>query len=129
MAIKVVKMKQIYSDNRGFITPLIDENTFKVKNVVYVFSNKGVIRGNHYHKKESYWEHCLIGKFRYYQKDIKDPNSKLESIIVHPGEMIFSPAGIAHALEILKDTVIICIASRTREKEKYLADLVKVKII
>lgn len=129
MPITIVKMEKIYSDNRGFIAPLIDEDNFKVKNVVYIFSEKGAIRGNHYHKKESYWEYCLHGKFRYYQKDINDPNSKLESVVVNPTEMIFSPAGIAHAVEILEDTVILCIASRSRKQDKYLADLVKVKII
>jgi len=129
MTIKHVKIEQAYSDDRGFLTPLIDEDKFKVKNVVYISSKVGVIRGNHYHKKESYWEYCTKGKFIYFEKDIKNPNSELVFAIVHEGEMVYSPAGIAHAIVTLEDTNIICIASRSRKKEAYEADLVKVKII
>lgn len=141
MTIRRVKIKQRYSysdkrgtiiplvDERGFITPLIDEDKFKVKNVIYIFSKKGAIRGNHYHKKESYWEYCAKGKFRYYQKDLNDPNAKLESVIIKEGEMIYSPAGIAHAIKTLEDTIILCIASRSRKEKNYLRDLVRVKII
>lgn len=129
MTIKLIKVKHTYSDDRGFIAPLVDEDNFKVKNVLYLFSKAGAIRGNHYHKKESYWEYCIKGSFRYVEKDIKKPHSKLKSIIVHDGEMIYSPAGIAHAMEILEDTISLAITSRSRKQKSYEADLVRIKII
>ncbi|MDO8619169.1 MAG: WxcM-like domain-containing protein [Candidatus Daviesbacteria bacterium] len=129
MAIKHIKINKKNLDKRGFLIPLVDEDHFKVKNVLYIFSKAGSIRGNHYHKKESYWDFCLEGKFKYYEKDIKKPKSKLESVVVNAGEMIYCPAKIAHAIETLEDSTIICIASRSRKKETYDADVVKVNII
>lgn len=129
MAIKHLKIKKKFSDKRGFLIPLVDEDNFKVKNVLHIFGKAGSIRGNHYHKKESYWDYCVQGRFKYFEKDIKNSKAKLESVVVKGGEMIYCPTGIAHALEFLEDTIIICIASRSRKKEIYDADVVKVKII
>lgn len=132
MAIKrinVVKNMKKFSDERGFLIPLVDEDNFKVKNVLYIFGKAGSIRGNHYHKKESYWDLCVQGKFKYFEKDIKNPRAKLEHVIVKAGEIVYCPAGIAHAIEILEDAVIICIASRSRKKKIYDADVVKADIV
>lgn len=129
MAIKKIKVQEQLADDRGFMIPLVDEDNFKVKNVLYIFRKKGSISGNHYHKEESYWEFCLSGSFRYYERSIKGSKDQLEYTVVEKGDLVYCPARRVHAMKFLEDSIVICLASRSRKQKAYDADVVKFEII
>lgn len=128
MAIKVRKTKPEFVDERGYITRLMDQDKFPIRAILYISSKKGTERGNHYHKNDAHFVYCLSGKFIYSEKDMRKKNSKNESVILEPGDIVLSKPGIAHSMEFLEDTVFLAFTTEKREQEKYEEDLVRVKI-
>lgn len=129
MPIKVTKTKPEFVDERGYITRLIDQDDYPMRAVLYIQSKKGSVRANHYHKTDAHYVYCLSGKFRYSEKDMRKPKSKLESVILKPGDVVLSRPMFAHAMEFLEDSVFLAFTTEPREQEKYEADLVRLKLV
>lgn len=129
MPIKVTKTKPEFIDERGYITRLIDQDEYPIRAVLYINSKVGTVRANHYHKTDSHYVYCLSGKFRYSEKDMTNPSSKLESVILEPGDVVLSRPMVAHAMEFLEDSVFLAFTTEPREQEKYEADLVRLKLV
>jgi quercetin dioxygenase-like cupin family protein len=99
----IEKIDPVYSDERGSITDVLNDN---LVHVGLIKTKKGNVRGNHYHLKMSQWAYVLEGKFEVIVADFKKIEHK-ERIILNVGERIrFSP-GIVHALKALQDSVMI----------------------
>src|SRR3989344_1971539 len=128
MAIKVTKISPEFVDERGYISRVVDTDEYSLRAVLYITSKKGTVRANHYHKKDAHFVYCLSVKFRYTEKNMNKKNSKTESIILKPGDLVLSKPGIAHAMEFLEDTVFLAFTTEKREQEKYEADIHRVKI-
>ncbi len=125
--IKVTHIKPEFTDKRGFISRLVDNDTVPFRAVLYIESRKGAVRANHYHKKDSHYVYCLSGKFRYSEKDMSKKNSKKQSVILKPGDLVLSRKMIAHSMEFLEDTVFLAITTEPREHEKYEKDTVRLE--
>lgn len=129
MAIKVKHLKPEFSDERGYITRLVDTDEYPIRAVLYITSKAGAIRGNHYHKNDAHFVYCLSGKFRYFEKNASLPKGKKESVILKPGDLVLSKPGIMHAMEFLEDTVFLAFTTERREQDKYEGDTVRVKLV
>jgi len=129
MAIKVLHLKPEFADFRGAITRIINEPKIRIEAVLLLTLKKGTIRGNHYHKKDSHWVYCLSGKFRYYEKDIRKKNSKTFSIILKPGDLVFSKPHVAHAMEALENTIFLAMTTEKRQQKNYENDTVRLDIV
>ncbi|MBI2599302.1 WxcM-like domain-containing protein [Candidatus Daviesbacteria bacterium] len=129
MPIKVIKNKPEFTDERGYITRLIDQDKYPLRAVLYIVSKKGSTRGNHYHKTDAHFVYCLSGKFRYSEKDMSKKNSKRESVILKPGDLVLSRPMVAHAMEFLEDSVFLAFTTEPREQDKYEGDLVRLKLV
>ena len=129
MAIKVTHLKPEFVDPRGAITRLINEPKIQVRAVLLLTHKKNTIRGNHIHKKDSHWVYCVSGKFRYYEQDLSKKNSKPLSVILKPGDLVYSKPGIAHAMKAIENTVFLAITTEKRQQKAYEADLVRVDIV
>ena len=128
MAIKVTHVKPEFEDERGYISRLVNDEDGGFRAVLYITSKSGTQRANHYHKKDSHYVYCLSGKFRYSEKDMAKPNSKVESVILKPGDLVLTKPMIAHSMEFLEDTVFLAITTEHRQQNKYEDDLVRIKI-
>jgi len=128
MAIKVIKIKPEFIDERGFITRLLDQKRYPLRAILYITSKKGAVRANHYHKKDYHYVYCLSGKFRYSEKDMFKPNSKLESVILKPGDMVLSKPMFFHRMEFLEDTVFLAFTTEPREQDIYEKGTVRMKL-
>lgn len=128
MPINVVKMQPEFVDERGYITRLIDQDELPIRAVLYITSKAGTQRGNHYHKKDYHYVYCLSGKFKYSEQDMSDPNAKIESVILEPGDLVLSKPMFAHSMNFLEDTVFMAFTSEKRDQEKYETDLVRMKL-
>ena len=127
MPIKITHIKPEFKDERGFISRLVDDDTIHFRAVLLITSKANSSRGNHYHKKDAHYVYCLIGKFKYSEKDMNKPSSKKESVILKPGDLVLSKPMVAHSMEFLEDSVFLAITTEPREHEKYEEDTVRLK--
>lgn len=128
MAIKVTHIKPEFTDERGYISRLVNDDKAGFRAVLYITSKVGSERANHYHKKDSHYVYCLSGEFRYSEKDMTKLNSKIESVILKPGDLVLTKPMIAHSMEFLENTVFLAITTEHRQQDKYEDDLVRIKI-
>lgn len=129
MPITVKHLRPEFKDVRGYITRLINEPKVKITAVLYITQKKGTIRANHYHKKDSHWVYCVSGKFRYYEQDTRKKNAKRTSVIIKPGDLVYSKPYIAHAMEALEETVFLAITTEKRQQSHYEEDTVRLELV
>lgn len=127
MPIKVTHIKPEFTDERGFISRLVDDDSIQFRAVLLITSKAGTSRANHYHKKDYHYVYCLSGKFRYSEKNMNKPASKKESVILKPGDLVLSRPMVAHSMDFLEDTTFLAITTEPREHEKYEEDTVRLK--
>ena len=129
MAIVITKITPEFVDQRGEISRLIDQEEYPIRAVLWITQKKGTTRGNHYHKKDAHWVYCVSGKFRYSEKNSRDPDAKVESVVLKPGNLVLSKPGIIHSMEALEDTIFLAITPERRDQEQYEGDTVRIKIV
>lgn len=110
-----------YRDERGEIID-IAEMDFKALQIIY--SKKGSVRSNHYHKEGAHLLFVLSGKMRYLERRAASNDTIVESFI-RAGDSVFTGPMMTHATEFLEDTVLICCATIRRSGDAYEQDLVR----
>lgn len=124
------KIKSLAKDSRGQIVNILEEKKFaSIANILVIDSKKGTVRANHYHKKDSHYMYVISGKMRYIVKDMRKKKARKRSIIVKAGEMVYTPAMIAHAVEFLEDSLFLALATRSRKQKAYESDTVRLKLV
>lgn len=127
MPIKVTHIKPEFTDERGFISRLVDDDTINFRAVLYIVSKKGAVRANHYHKKDYHSVYCLSGRFKYFEKDMRKLSSKIESVILKPGDLVLTRPMVAHRMKFLEDSIFLAVTTEPREQERYEEDTVRLK--
>ena len=88
------------SDERGSISDILCQT--EINHVGMIESkHAGLIRGNHYHKAATQHMFVTKGSFRYWYQPV-DKSEPVKSVLVREHEMISTPPGEVHALEILE---------------------------
>lgn len=118
-----------FVDERGGITKILDDGVTAPKSILLITSKAGTVRANHYHKEDSHYVYMLSGKMEYFEKPVGADDSAIESVVLGPGDMIYSPPMIVHAMRFLEDTTWVVLAMKSRQQEMYEADTVRVKFI
>lgn len=118
-----MKIKNLikHVDNRGKILNLISS---KYQSCAVIFSKKGTVRANHYHKKDWHYCYVLYGKIKYIYCDLG--SSKKRYYHVLPGELFYTPPKLIHAMHFLEDTEFLTLGGKTRSQKSYESDLVRV---
>src|SRR3989344_7274243 len=125
MSIAVKNINPEFVDKRGYISRIIDQEKVKIRSVLIIESKKNSVRGNHYHKKEAHFIYCLSGKFKYSEKNIKNSNSKIASVILKPHDLVLTKPMFWHQMEFMEKTVFLAFTTETRDQNKYEADTVR----
>ncbi len=114
-----------FTDSRGSLRNILDT---PIRSVIYVTSTLGAVRANHYHQDD--WHYCYLvsSEMLYYHRAVGDANPPTEVRVV-PGDMIYTPPKVEHAMKFLTDSTFIAFGGRPRDQESYEADLVRVKLI
>ena len=71
---KIIKPYKTFKDARGALTGIINEGVWKEVN--YLETEKGQMRGNHYHKSTSELFYIIDGKIEVTIKNIKTKRTK-----------------------------------------------------
>ena len=114
-----------FIDDRGCLQNLLDT---PISSVIYVTSTPGAIRANHYHQDDWHYAYLISGEMIYYHRNVGDTKPP-EEVHVKPGDMIYTPPMVEHAMKFLADSTFIAFGGRPRDQESYEADLVRVTLI
>lgn len=112
-----------FEDDRGYIQE-VSEGDYKA--IQMIFSKKGSIRSNHYHKEGGHLLHVVYGKMRYLEKPVGGVTTERMFLA---GDSVFTGPQILHATEFLEDTLLVCAATRSRADGAYASDLVREKLL
>lgn len=119
-----VVLDKAHEDERGFIQCLTNIPT---QNVSYIFSKKGSVRSNHYHKTDWHYMYILSGEMDYfYRNHNKLSKEKIRKVNLQKGDMVFTPPMEEHTSCFPKDTHFLAISRNPRDQEAYEADVIRV---
>ena len=115
---KITRLKIAHADARGSIRDILDN--VPLNSITILTSKKGVIRGNHYHKKTVQWTYLLSGSVRYFARPVKGGQTR--SAVLKPGDLAVSLPWEAHTVVALEDCEFLAIAKGPRHGKNYEAD-------
>ena len=118
-----VVLEKSHVDDRGFIQCLTNVPT---RNVTYIFSKKGSVRSNHYHKTDWHYMYILSGKMDYYYRKCGS-RDRVNKVVLKNGDMVFTPPMEEHTSFFPEDTHFLAISRNPRDQEAYELDVVRVK--
>ena len=118
------KLGKIFKDKRGTLQKIIDGN---FSSCIEIFSKKGSIRANHYHKKDKHFMYIISGELLYSYKNRKR-GSKVKIKKMKKGDLFFTPAMQEHMAYFTKNTHFLAFSTRKRTRFDYEKDLIRVEM-
>lgn len=119
--IEVVTPLPSYTDERGETTNLLSTPV----NVAIIRSRDGAIRGNHVHKQGGHFEYVIEGTIEVKRRTNM---GDIETEILHPGQMVFTPPRVEHAFRSVGESAILHITTIPIAGGLYEQDTEKVSI-
>lgn len=123
----VKKIKPFFIDDRGEMSRIVDSENFT--SILLITCNKGAIRANHYHQKDTHYSYMLKGKMEYTYQNLTGKDKEKHSIIVKQGEIVYTPPMVIHAMRFLEDSEFLAITTEERDQKKYENDTIRTKLI
>jgi dTDP-4-dehydrorhamnose 3,5-epimerase-like enzyme len=120
-----VTLESPHVDDRGFIQCLVNLPT---RNISLIFSEKGSVRSNHYHKADWHYMYILSGSMDYYYRP-NEGTGEIKKVILKKGDMVFTPPMEAHTTFFPENTHFLAISRNPRDQKAYEADVVRVQLI
>jgi len=114
-----------FTDARGEIHNLFEG---RLEHVALITSKKGTVRANHYHKEDHQFIYLISGAYEAHCCPVSDPANK-QVLQVKPGDIVETPAMIAHAQKFTEDSVFLAFTTRQRESGKYEEDTIAYPVI
>ena len=118
------KTGKVFKDERGYLLKILDKG---FSSCIEIFSKKGSIRANHYHKKDEHFCYILKGEILFFYRNRKK-GSKLNYKIMKKGDLFFTTYDQDHLAYFLKTTHFLSYSSRERSKFDYENDLVRLNM-
>lgn len=112
------RIRPAFRDRRGEITDILDD--VAINSITQITSKRGVVRGNHIHKKTIQYTYLLSGKVRYVCR--RGARGKIRRFVLRPGDLTASPPGEAHAIVALKNSVFLVFSKGPRHGRSFEAD-------
>jgi uncharacterized RmlC-like cupin family protein len=116
-----VEFPQRFLDDRGEIVNIADG---RIGDVAVIQSEVGAVRANHYHKTDWHITYIVSGNLKYTWVS----NETVQSVVVSPGQAVFTPVMVPHKMEFDEKSVMIAIARNSRTQDNYESDTIKIEI-
>lgn len=116
-----VEFPQHFLDDRGEIVNIADG---RIGDVAVIQSEVGAVRANHYHKTDWHITYIVSGKLKYSWVS----NETVQSVVVSPGQAVFTPVMVPHKMEFDEKSIMIAIARNSRTQDNYESDTIKIEI-
>lgn len=118
------KTGKVFKDERGYLLKILDKG---FSSCIEIFSKKGSIRANHYHKKDEHFCYILKGEILFFYRN-RIKGSKLNYKVMKKGDLFFTTYDQDHLAYFLKTTHFLSYSSRKRSKFDYENDLVRLNM-
>jgi dTDP-4-dehydrorhamnose 3,5-epimerase-like enzyme len=112
------------SDERGRISDIL-YNTPIEHAAIIESTQRGVIRGNHYHKETTQHIFVTKGSLRYWYQPV-DKSEPVKSVLVSEYQLVSTPPFEIHALEILEPNQFVVFSHGLRGGQDYESDTFRV---
>ncbi|MDO8495015.1 MAG: cupin domain-containing protein [bacterium] len=120
--VKVYNVDPVFSDQRGHIFDILEENVGHVGMVT--FAKKGLARGKHYHKKSTQYTYILNGKVKLITSDVKGNNKN--EFVLEKGAFAEIPPNVVHTYVSLSKAEMLDMTTVNRKKQGYEKDTIRV---
>ena len=118
------RVGKTFKDKRGWLKKILDGN---FSSCIEIYSKKGSIRANHYHKKDTHFIYVIDGEILYFYKDRKK-GTKTKFKLMKKSDLFFTPSMQEHMAYFTKNTHFLAFSTRKRTKFDYEKDLIKVNM-
>ncbi len=118
------KRKIDFKDARGTIMDIFVKEPYQ--HCVIVYSNKGSVRGNHFHKKSRQVDFMLFGSMQAYSR--KQGSKKVEKFVVKQNDVTRWDKGEAHEFIALEKCAFLSFVNGPRGGENYESDTFRLNI-
>ena len=119
-----------FVDKRGTITNVFeareDVPPGPIYHMAFITSQKGAVRGNHYHKLETQYIYLVRGEFLAYScpviphvgrlRGIRESGMALQRVHVLPGDLLITPPLVAHKHVYTKQSWLVNLNTAPRKK-------------
>ena len=122
----IKKIEPGFSDERGVISNVLEE---PINHVAVITSKAGSIRANHYHPEQIQYAYLVSGRYESISKDLKNKDTEIEKLIIEPGDLVITPPMIAHAWNVLEDSMMLNLTTGHRDTDKFDQHTKKYKLI
>ncbi len=108
-----------YKDTRGelkkiFTKALLDSDR-EIEEIYVLYTKKGCIRGNHYHKKNLEFFSVMKGTATIVLKDLENGESELLIVSAEDDIVIKVPENVAHGFRNDEDEELVILAAATHQ--------------
>ena len=114
-----------FVDERGSIQNLLST---PVGNVALIKSMRGVIRSNHWHRRDWHYLYVLSGRILYFEREVGS-RSLPPGIWASKGRMILTRAGREHAVLFLSDSEVLSMSRNAQTHDEHELDVVRVDFL
>jgi len=120
---KILHREKVFEDERGKITDILEKEL--IDSVTLITSEKGAVRGNHYHKESIQYTFVLTGSLKLF---VQSPGWEVETAVLKPGDLVYTPALERHALVALEDAEFLALTRGPRGGTTYEQDTYRLDI-
>jgi quercetin dioxygenase-like cupin family protein len=113
----IIKAQPSFSDARGDITDLLENETINA--ITVVTFRKDAVRGNHYHRHTTQWNYLVSGCIRLVTQM---PGKPARETIMRPGDLVITGPDERHALQGLEDSTLMVFTKGPRGGKEYESD-------
>ena len=121
---KKEKRKIDFKDARGTIMDIFVKEPYE--HCVIIYSNKGAVRGSHYHKNSLQTDFMLFGKMMAYSR--RKGSKKIEKSLLSRNDVTHWEKGEAHQFIALEKCAFLSFVNGPRGGGKYESDTYRLKI-
>tara|TARA_B100001765_G_C19382341_1_gene284058 strand:+ start:72 stop:509 length:438 start_codon:yes stop_codon:yes gene_type:complete len=118
------KIGKTFRDKRGWLKKILDGN---FSSCIEIYSKKGSVRANHYHKKDKHFIYVINGEILYFYRDRKS-GARTKFKLMKKNDLFFTPAMQEHMAYFTKNTHFLAFSTRKRTKFDYEKDLIRVNM-
>jgi quercetin dioxygenase-like cupin family protein len=112
----------VHQDQRGTIIDVLADLNFNYATII--MQKKGVVRGNHYHKKTVQWIYLLRGRLKSFSRM---PGGSIETAILEVGDLWKNEPFEEHALLAVEDSEFLVLTAGVRGGRNYEKDTYRLK--
>lgn len=116
------KIKAKKTDERGVIKDILYNEP--IDHVTVITSDKGAVRGNHFHKETIQWVYCYSGKLKSLTQKGEE---KVVCKILEEGDLLKTEKNEKHALQALEKAVFFVFTKGPRGGDDYEDDTYRLK--